>query len=581
MSTNNSHASPHLSHLDHSDSAASASASPQPGYAHPYMTAMSQNNFQYPAPPPQHQGSVEPYRASSSAAAAAQNAVSLPPIRLNPQMQGQGQQHPPQMGAPMPPQIGYYTPGVAPTQAHIGITSSPHAQGMGYPLPSDIKTMSGGLHKKEIKRRTKTGCLTCRKRRIKCDEGHPHCRNCQKSKRDCLGYDPMFNRSSQTSGPTAIQPAPDPNSPNSHYPSRTSSYGPAGFNPALSAGNSSPGSSVEPYDYTSAIDPALAGADNAQMLSTNLFEAGKRPVDSKGVSKNGHSNTGSTSKAVEYSLDDLLDNQTVFPTLPQLLSDVEPKVSNELREISLAAFIKEYATPLNTYFSTTWFTNHGITQLKRNPQTLKEYFVMVDVMEPALWSDPGLQSQETKVLVKLMKLCLSPVDNEPGAEAAKEVAKKVSVLETILTGKRLPTNPVAYTPIPADEKMPEPRGAWFWSCLGQLATTDDSTDAGRAQVDKTFKDARDLLDGMEYRDVLYSIAVVRYHSRRRVSPADLQIASGFLRKTATQSGTNQVSTRLTGLAIKCLAVLNGDLVLTTANGSAPESKPSVEPKDES
>ena len=27
--------------------------------------------------------------------------------------------------------------------------------------------MSGGRHKKEIKRRTKTGCLTCRKRRIK------------------------------------------------------------------------------------------------------------------------------------------------------------------------------------------------------------------------------------------------------------------------------------------------------------------------------------------------------------------------------------------------------------------------------
>lgn len=32
--------------------------------------------------------------------------------------------------------------------------------------------MSGGRHKKEIKRRTKTGCLTCRKRRIKvCGKG--------------------------------------------------------------------------------------------------------------------------------------------------------------------------------------------------------------------------------------------------------------------------------------------------------------------------------------------------------------------------------------------------------------------------
>ncbi|KAK4145874.1 fungal transcriptional regulatory-like protein [Dichotomopilus funicola] len=42
--------------------------------------------------------------------------------------------------------------------------------------------------KAAAKRRTKTGCLTCRKRRIKCDEGKPICNNCIKSKRDCEGY---------------------------------------------------------------------------------------------------------------------------------------------------------------------------------------------------------------------------------------------------------------------------------------------------------------------------------------------------------------------------------------------------------
>ncbi|KAL1836406.1 hypothetical protein VTJ49DRAFT_5172 [Mycothermus thermophilus] len=38
------------------------------------------------------------------------------------------------------------------------------------------------------RKRTKTGCLTCRKRRIKCDEGKPTCSNCIKSKRECEGY---------------------------------------------------------------------------------------------------------------------------------------------------------------------------------------------------------------------------------------------------------------------------------------------------------------------------------------------------------------------------------------------------------
>lgn len=40
-----------------------------------------------------------------------------------------------------------------------------------------------------IKRRTRTGCLTCRRRRIKCDERKPHCYNCERSKKLCLGYE--------------------------------------------------------------------------------------------------------------------------------------------------------------------------------------------------------------------------------------------------------------------------------------------------------------------------------------------------------------------------------------------------------
>ncbi|KAF7559655.1 hypothetical protein G7046_g4488 [Stylonectria norvegica] len=42
--------------------------------------------------------------------------------------------------------------------------------------------------KANTRKRTKTGCLTCRKRRIKCDEARPICNNCIKSKRQCEGY---------------------------------------------------------------------------------------------------------------------------------------------------------------------------------------------------------------------------------------------------------------------------------------------------------------------------------------------------------------------------------------------------------
>lgn len=44
---------------------------------------------------------------------------------------------------------------------------------------------------------------------MQCDEAHPTCNNCKKSKRDCLGYDPIFKQQ----GPTAIQPAPNTQPP--------------------------------------------------------------------------------------------------------------------------------------------------------------------------------------------------------------------------------------------------------------------------------------------------------------------------------------------------------------------------------
>lgn len=47
--------------------------------------------------------------------------------------------------------------------------------------------------RKIIKRRTRTGCLTCRKRRIKCDERKPSCFNCERLKKVCLGYENLSN----------------------------------------------------------------------------------------------------------------------------------------------------------------------------------------------------------------------------------------------------------------------------------------------------------------------------------------------------------------------------------------------------
>lgn len=211
------HASPHLTHLEPPNSTASTPSPPYPQYAQPAMSQQSNNQSRQPTsypsphsypspsmsayayPPPNQTQTVEPYRASPTGSHVSLPSLNLPPIRSidprqqqqqQPQPQQQQQQQPQQqqsqsqqvgqapIGSPLPhpvAQMGqyYHNQGQSlPPPQHPNVTSSPHNSAMRYPLPADGRIMSGGRHKKEIKRRTKTGCLTCRKRRIKV------CMNC-------------------------------------------------------------------------------------------------------------------------------------------------------------------------------------------------------------------------------------------------------------------------------------------------------------------------------------------------------------------------------------------------------------------
>ena len=124
--------------------------------------------FSYPPPLMQHpQASTIQQPLGSVAVSQAPNPVNLPPIQatdglppLGQPQQVQGQMTPGSpltMGIP-PPSIGQYYPGMP------GSVPNPD----GDPLVGDSnRTFTGGRNRKEVKRRTKTGCLTCRKRRIK------------------------------------------------------------------------------------------------------------------------------------------------------------------------------------------------------------------------------------------------------------------------------------------------------------------------------------------------------------------------------------------------------------------------------
>lgn len=149
-----------------SNNAGAGQASYPAAYPSPSVPGMAGASGQYPSYPPSPEGQAHPQASSKD-----MSSLNLPPIRSvdGRQPPQQAPQHQQPQHAGQPPPIQYYQP----YPAH---PSDPNQLPLRYPLPpnnSDSRIMSGGRHKKEIKRRTKTGCLTCRKRRIKvCGVSH-------------------------------------------------------------------------------------------------------------------------------------------------------------------------------------------------------------------------------------------------------------------------------------------------------------------------------------------------------------------------------------------------------------------------
>ncbi|CAK7213991.1 hypothetical protein SBRCBS47491_001988 [Sporothrix bragantina] len=98
--------------------------------------------------------------------------------------------------------------------AMYGSSYSPSTQKIGPPLQqTDPKR-----RKRNFSNRTKTGCLTCRKRKKKCDETKPECSNCVRGGFICAGYPPQKGHWGK----------PDPAKPTVQIESKDPTYVPPG-----------------------------------------------------------------------------------------------------------------------------------------------------------------------------------------------------------------------------------------------------------------------------------------------------------------------------------------------------------------
>ncbi|RBR12165.1 hypothetical protein FVER53590_00833 [Fusarium verticillioides] len=286
-----------------------------PGSSMPYASSAAQSAAQYTPYPVVTSQATEPYRPSPMPVS-----MPLPSMRTIENPHGPPVSNP--QGMPMNMHMAPTSGGV-PFYSHQGMPMASYGlpDSMArYAIPHDPRLLGHRGPKKEIKRRTKTGCLTCRKRRIKCDETHPTCNNCKKSKRECLGYDPIFRQQAGGQSSSNIQPAPSqrtpptvPSSVPSTVPSSiapntaltarpTNSYGsqpsmlPSSYatahattaspNPSITSLSydssfsnvaSPPVKSESTFEYPPAIDPALQGfSSSSNAESSRAIE--QRPL---------------------------------------------------------------------------------------------------------------------------------------------------------------------------------------------------------------------------------------------------------------------------------------------------------------
>ncbi|PYI12483.1 C6 finger domain protein [Aspergillus sclerotiicarbonarius CBS 121057] len=501
-------------------------------------------------------------------------------------VQGQSSQIPQApIGSPMPSNmppmasVGQYMTGYPTNVGQMGMGTN--AQ-MRYQLPGDPnKLLSGGRHKKEVKRRTKTGCLTCRKRRIKCDEGHPVCRNCVKSKRECLGYDPVFK---QQPTPSAIQPAPNPHpslvvnpqDPSTSYPAAPPGYMPAASQPF--APSESPAPPSEQYNYGTAIDPSLDVNNSSNMASIqHAVEGGLQPtVNPAMTNTSGTPSEPTNIRLKQVQISDLLALRGIPPPPPHPITSLPP---NRLEEIQ-AVFLATYAPAIDKFFETRWFQEKALSHLLANAQLMAEYSALIDAFNDPNLADPNvlarLESFEASVVWSSMTLCRHVMNVSTGAQPEYDLlaaAKRLDVIEAMVTGEYVDANPLgqfpAREPATTPPSLPDQlvqRSLDFWTSIGHFLTLHDNEASSAKEIDDTLARCRTLLDTFENRDVIYSIAIARHLGQRwadfprsfpqpiptneKDAGAKLYVAQKFLEQEAGGKGTTQVIKRLCGMVVR-------------------------------
>ncbi|KAI5466238.1 hypothetical protein BGZ63DRAFT_411598 [Mariannaea sp. PMI_226] len=573
-----------------------------PGPANPYPSTVGVSTAHYASYPAVTTQPPDGYR--SSPIPVGSNVMSLPSMRT---IDSMSHQQGPPAGAPQA--LGMNIP-MAPVQAGVpfyghhnmsmapgyALPSDPMAR---YALPHDPRLLGHRGPKKDedrlfdVSQTPNQGKhhFDCHFRcpyistSLACDETHPTCNNCKKSKRECLGYDPIFRQQPGNQTTSHIQPAPSsqitpPSVPSSLPPTipssvpsnpaltarATNSYGnqpsmlPSSYAPTHVSAASSPSVSTSShiynqypvksesgYEYPSAIDPALQTLPSTKHSLTRMFSTAKMKIDG------------------------IIDQLGPAPPARQINPTEE--IMGEITKV----YHEIYVLGLSSFFETNWyyFAESGKMSFPRDPKLVELMATFLEILKAVKANDHAQMASsgilETRLVWELARLSYQNPD--PPAEAvnvlpsdsdAKEAKNRVRVLEALLCGEYLSANPLT-SPLP-DPDPHRTRQFDFWYNLAEFVRLQDepnSAAATKAREDILSR-MRNLLDGRENRDVLYSIAVVRelapnyepgygatlpYHLDESDPKNRLAVATKFILSEAqVTGGTTNVVRRFSDIA---------------------------------
>ncbi|KAI0160854.1 hypothetical protein GGR52DRAFT_576272 [Hypoxylon sp. FL1284] len=537
------------------------------GYPSPttYTTpGMSTAHYGYPNPGGQ---GPDTYRGGASVP---NNAMALPSMRtFDPaQQQAQQQQH---MAMAMPVNPVPSVPSM-PAQQHMsyfGQQQVPMAANNPYALPADALRPQYAL--------PPSGPVLGARHK-KCDEQHPICKNCQKSKRECLGYDPIF-KNQQQQHQTNIRPAPNTSA---SVPSSRPSTSVA---PLVSAPGPGSGATHTQTPYAT-LPPVIS---NTTASSTTSPYTGNLTATGTAASAVKNEPSLEYPPAIDPSLDSVLSSSTRKMKVHELVGmsgAVPPPLDSPLTNEKLAEvrdlYDQVYAPGLEKFFETDWYTRQeGISALVSNAAIHEMLAGFLQSMERTDADDvAGMQysaNLEFRVVWDLASLVYaseykaSVADHLPSPEDGSEARHRVAVFETLLSGEYLDQNPLYPPPASADLRVHRIREFKFWYFLAEFLRLRDHPNLDIArQRDYILGQMRELLDGRENRDVLYSLAIIRALGPN--FPADfestlpphldesdpknkLAVARKFIQdESQVAGGTTNVVRRFSELAVRAFIV---------------------------